>query len=46
VAVEPVKKKTPIETCEMLQTGCGDAVLSRSSVFGWFERFEDGREDL
>jgi hypothetical protein len=29
----------------MLQTGRGDAVLNRNSVFGWFEWFEDGRED-
>jgi hypothetical protein len=38
--------KTPTETYEMLQTVYGGEALSRSSsVFGWFERFKDGRED-
>jgi hypothetical protein len=30
----------------MLQNVYGDKVLSRSRVFEWFKRFEDGREDL
>jgi hypothetical protein len=38
--------KTPTETYEMLQTVYGDEALSHSSVFEWFERFRDGREDL
>jgi hypothetical protein len=36
--------KTPTETYEMLQTVYSDGALSRSSVFEWFKRFEDGRE--
>jgi transposase len=38
--------KTPTETYEMLQTVYGGKVLSRSSVFEWFKRCKDGREDL
>jgi hypothetical protein len=38
--------KTPIETYEILQTAYGDEALSHSSVFEWFKRFKDGREDL
>jgi transposase len=34
------------ETCEVLQTVCGDEALSRSSVFRWFKRFNGGSEDL
>jgi transposase len=30
----------------MLQTIYGDQALSRSSVFEWFKRFKDGREDV
>jgi transposase len=30
----------------MLQTVFGDEALSRSSVFEWFIRFKDRREDL
>jgi hypothetical protein len=37
---------TPIETYEILQTVCGDEALSRSSVFKWFKRIKDGREDV
>jgi transposase len=39
-------RKMPTETYEMLQTAYGDEALSRSSVFEWFKRFKDGREDL
>jgi transposase len=38
--------KTPTETYEMLQNVYGDEALSRSSIFGWFKRFKDGRDDL
>jgi transposase len=38
--------KTPTKTYRMLQTVYGDEALSRSSVFEWFKRFKDGREDL
>jgi transposase len=38
--------KMPTETYEMLQTVYGDEALSHSSVFEWFKRFKDGREDL
>jgi transposase len=38
--------KTTREAYEMLQTGHGDEVLSRSSVFEWFKRLKDGPEDL
>jgi transposase len=38
--------KTPTETYEMLQTVYGDEALSGSSIFEWFKRFKDGREDL
>jgi transposase len=38
--------KTLTETYKMLQTVYGDEALSRSSVFEWFKRFKDGREDL
>jgi transposase len=37
---------TPTETYEMLQTVYGDECLSRSSVYEWFKRFKDWREDL
>jgi transposase len=37
--------KTPAETYEMLQNVYGDESSSRSSVFEWFKRFKDGRED-
>jgi transposase len=37
---------TPTETHEMLETTYSDQALSRSSVFEWFKRFKDGREDL
>jgi hypothetical protein len=30
----------------MLQTVYGDEALRRSSVFEWFNRFKDGRENL
>jgi transposase len=33
----------PTETYEMLQTVYDHEALSRSSVFGWFKRFKDGR---
>jgi hypothetical protein len=39
-------RKTPIETHDMLQTVCGDEVLSHNSVSEWFKPFKDGREDL
>jgi transposase len=38
--------KTPTETYEMLQTVYGDEATSHSSVFEWFKRLKDGREDL
>jgi hypothetical protein len=38
--------KTPTEIYEMLRTVCGDEALRRSSVFEWFKRFKDGRENL
>jgi hypothetical protein len=38
--------KTPVEAYEMLQTVCGDEALSRNSVFEWFKRSTDVREDL
>jgi hypothetical protein len=38
--------KSPTETCEMLQTVYGDEASSCSSVFEWFKRFKDRREDL
>jgi transposase len=38
--------KTPTETYEILQTAYGDEAVSRNSVFEWFKRFKDGREDL
>jgi len=34
------------ETYEMLKLVYGDDCLSRSSVFEWFSRFKDGREDF
>jgi hypothetical protein len=37
--------KTPVEAYEMLQTVCGDETLNRNSVFEWFKKFKDGRED-
>jgi hypothetical protein len=41
-----VNIKYVTETYEMLQTVDGDEALSRRSVFEWFKRFKDGREDL
>jgi hypothetical protein len=38
--------KTPIETHEILQTNCGDEVLSRSNVSKCFKLFQDGRDNL
>jgi transposase len=38
--------KTPTETYGMLQTAYGDEALGRSTVFDWFRRFKEGREDL
>ncbi|UYV82193.1 hypothetical protein LAZ67_21001311 [Cordylochernes scorpioides] len=29
----------------MLQTACGDAVMSRRRVFEWYKRFKEGREE-
>jgi transposase len=38
--------KSPTETYEMLQTVYDDEALSHGSVFEWFKRFKDRREDL
>jgi hypothetical protein len=38
--------KSPTEAYGMLQTVCDDEALRCSSVFEWFKRFKDGREDL
>jgi hypothetical protein len=38
--------KTPTKTYKILQTVYDDEALSRSSVFEWFKRFQDGHEDL
>jgi transposase len=38
--------KMTSETYEMLQTVYGDEALGSSSVFKWFKRFKDGRQDL
>jgi hypothetical protein len=38
--------KTAIETYEMLQQAFGETVLSRSKIFEWYSRFENGRTSI
>ena len=33
-------------TVELIQKACGDAALSRTTIFGWHERFRKGRESV
>ena len=38
--------KTAAETHQILQKVYGDKCLSHPSIYEWFERFKEGREDL
>jgi hypothetical protein len=41
-----IEKKTPTESFQLLKEVYGDNVMSRTRVFGWHERFVEGREEV
>jgi hypothetical protein len=34
------------DTCGMLSGACGEEAMKMSSVFDWYERFREGRENV